>query len=279
MGGGYLADTLRNKANVEDLPNVMAEQVVDPDTLQGFNGLTREQLKKDLFIDMWNEACKGRRSINEIYGRYNPETDLFELNGLTDITFEQAINIYKFGNWEQRESVLLTPTSISAKICPQIRTTLPSIVPNKNVYPSFMWQCDALQVIRYGRPIDTNASYNYFTVNDNIYLANFGSIRAILDWLKPSKSIYIGRDRTATQVLPYFTTLYLYQLAYDVNITTLKALSLESFRFMVDNSNTSSLITVTVHPDVYAKLTDPDNADWYKVFQDAQEKMITFATV
>ena len=42
-----------------------------------------------LFIDQWNAAC-GK------YGRYNPDTGYFELNGLTDITYEEAGKIYRF---------------------------------------------------------------------------------------------------------------------------------------------------------------------------------------
>lgn len=39
------------------------------------------------FIDLWNAACGA-------YGRFNPETGFFELNGITDLTKEQAIAIY-----------------------------------------------------------------------------------------------------------------------------------------------------------------------------------------
>ena len=44
-------------------------------------------LKEQLFIDMWNSACG-------TYGKYNAETGFYELNGLTDITYEQALAIY-----------------------------------------------------------------------------------------------------------------------------------------------------------------------------------------
>ena len=43
--------------------------------------------KEQLFIDMWNSACG-------TYGKYNTETGFYELNGLTDITYEQALVIY-----------------------------------------------------------------------------------------------------------------------------------------------------------------------------------------
>ena len=40
----------------------------------------------------------------------------------------------------------------------------------------------------------------------------------------------------------------------------------------------SSTATVTVHPTVYAKLTDTTNTQWHKVLTDALAKNITFAT-
>ena len=43
--------------------------------------------KEQLFIDMWNSACGTN-------GKYNTETGFYELNGLTDITYEQALTIY-----------------------------------------------------------------------------------------------------------------------------------------------------------------------------------------
>lgn len=47
---------------------------------------------------------------------------------------------------------------------------------------------------------------------------------------------------------------------------------------MANAANTSA-ITITVHPDVYAKLTDESNAEWYAVLTAAAAKNITFATI
>ena len=35
---------------------------------------------------------------------------------------------------------------------------------------------------------------------------------------------------------------------------------------------------VSVHPDVYSKLTDEANTEWYQILLDAAEKNIQFAT-
>ncbi len=56
-------------------------------------------------------------------------------------------------------------------------------------------------------------------------------------------------------------------------------LSLESLSYIVTNAVNPRVITITVHPDVYAKLTDPENAEWYAVNTAAQAKQIAFATI
>lgn len=68
------------------------------------------------------------------------------------------------------------------------------------------------------------------------------------------------------------------QLRYNVNLKDSPLLTLESFQYLVENATNTSAITVTVHADVYAKLTDPQQADWYAVNTAAQGKHISFAT-
>lgn len=48
-----------------------------------------------VFIDQWNEACHARADLkaDKIVGCYNEETGYFELNGLTDITYIEALLI------------------------------------------------------------------------------------------------------------------------------------------------------------------------------------------
>ena len=69
-----------------------------------------------------------------------------------------------------------------------------------------------------------------------------------------------------------------YQLRYNVDLKDSPLLTLESFQYLVEKATNTSAITVTVHADVYAKLTDPQQADWYAVNTEAQGKQISFAT-
>lgn len=65
---------------------------------------------------------------------------------------------------------------------------------------------------------------------------------------------------------------------YNIKLKGSPLLTLESFQYLVENATNTSAITVTVHADVYAKLTDPQQADWYAVNTAAQGKHISFAT-
>lgn len=56
-------------------------------------------------------------------------------------------------------------------------------------------------------------------------------------------------------------------------------LTLQSMRNIIAHPSNTTAITVTVHADVYAKLTDTANAEWFKVLTDAVAKNISFATV
>lgn len=67
-------------------------------------------------------------------------------------------------------------------------------------------------------------------------------------------------------------------LRYNVDLRDSPLLTLESFQYLIENATNTSAITVTVHADVYAKLTDPQQADWYAVNTAAQGKHISFAT-
>lgn len=45
------------------------------------------------FIDAWNREC-AYKGVADYFGRYNELTGYFELNGITDITYEEALRIW-----------------------------------------------------------------------------------------------------------------------------------------------------------------------------------------
>lgn len=74
-------------------------------------------------------------------------------------------------------------------------------------------------------------------------------------------------------------TVWIRRLKGDVDLRWSPLLSLESLRYMVDKAANTKAITITVHADVYAKLTDENNVEWHRVLTDAVARNITFATV
>lgn len=53
----------------------------------------------------------------------------------------------------------------------------------------------------------------------------------------------------------------------------------ESFRWMIDNAQNQLVVTITVHADIYARLTDESNAEWHQLMLDAAAKNISFVTI
>lgn len=78
------------------------------------------------------------------------------------------------------------------------------------------------------------------------------------------------------------TTGYIRNLHVNISLANSPLLDVASMKYLVDNAMTSKFpasgIVVTVHADVYAKLTDPSNTDWYAINAAAQAKKISFAT-
>lgn len=67
-------------------------------------------------------------------------------------------------------------------------------------------------------------------------------------------------------------------LSVNLSLSSTSQLSLDSLQYLVDNAKNTSAITVTVHADIYTKLTDPSDTDWYAVNEAALAKQISFAT-
>lgn len=84
-------------------------------------------------------------------------------------------------------------------------------------------------------------------------------------------------NKSALTLCKSLQNIRIQQLRYNVDLKDSPLLTLESFQYLVENATNTSAITVTVHADVYAKLTDPQQADWYAVNTAAQGKQISFA--
>lgn len=252
---------LDRKANIEDLSNVLAEQVIDNPLRTEIETLTREEIKKDLFVDLWNEACGS-------YGTYNASTGYFELNGLTDITYEEALEIYKTGSIESRYCEVRYEST-------NIRTNLPpNIGGSQYGFTGFKFKAtniinnSAIQILNVATP--TKGFCIEYSSTDSIF--NSTVLRKIIGIIdvgnnaSPYKNIFITPNLEDVQIT---------YIRNDLDISRCGKLSLDSFKYMVLYSWNSG-VTITVHPDIYAKFTDTSNTEWNKVLTDAAAKNITF---
>lgn len=218
---------------------------------------------KDLFIDIWNACCQG-------YGKYNSETELFELNGLTDITYQEAINIYLcyFASFtlEKNKNIYRN----------KVRTVFPiptNYTSSTNCSQLFE-NCNELKVVRfitYWRDSGTGLFSNCSKL-ETIY----GTIESVKDggsWFSNCNSLRNINMLTKVNV---------------VDLRSCSLITYTSIKYTVDNNHTvtTNPITIKVHSNIYNALTGsaayPFNGgtqeQWQQLLIDATEKQITFAT-
>lgn len=234
------------------------EQALTPvEKEQVLNNLDNPQLK--LFIDQWNAAC-GK------YGTYNSETGFFELNGLTDITYEEAIKILLISSpYFSKNPNNYYHTST------QVRTFIPNKTSGVAIDYSSAFhgerKLEVLQILSgYGEYSD---------------VSNLSTAFASCEHLKEIKGyLIINSTKVANSFYNCFALekVLLQKIAVSINLGYSPLLSLESLQYMVTNAVNTNPITITVHPEVYAKLTDETNTEWHKVLTDAADKNIQFAT-
>lgn len=253
----------------DELSNVLGEEVLDDQTFEEFGVVTREDLNKDLFIKLWEKASiptYAYSGISSRYrGKYNKETGYFELNGLTDITFDEALDIYNAGvirgrnnsymtgfySYNQKIRTNLLPSNLISNIssqyvfngCSKLEVAItPKIAPGIAFYEG----CRELREILVYCPVfwggDSTAAYKDCVKLENIYFETMSST---------------------------------YVRNIDLHWSPL--ITLDTFTRMVkDWTNSSATLTINVHPDVYAKLTT--EPEWIQLNQDALAKNIIFAT-
>ena len=198
---------------------------------------------------------------------FNETTGFYELNGLTDITEAQMMDIYNYTSqsvfqYVQDEMLVASP----------IRTT-------------------------YNRPLNgamggTSMKYTYLQSNIEVYKCSLVISTAMSCFqnclsLKIVDYIHIGSIANPVLLNNMFNncaalvTCNLRYLKVNLSLQWSPLLSLASLQYIIQyRANGTTQITITVHPTVFAKLTDNVNyPTWYAVAQDALTKFITFATV
>ncbi|MCM1068250.1 MAG: hypothetical protein NC418_11825 [Muribaculaceae bacterium] len=217
--------------------------------------------KRSLLIDLWNDASGD-------FGRYNAETGFFELNGLTDITYEEAIAIYNL--YDGGRNIRLT-NRFSFE---SVRTLLPiktwRDLDAVSLATAF-YNSPKLEAVRF-------VGSSYSNIND-LWLAfggckNLKVIYGILSVFNAPQNKMSGFVNCNA-----LETVQIRDLKFSISFADSPLLSLASLQYLIDNAINTTAITVTVHPDVYAKLTDESNAEWNAVLTAAIDKNISFTTL
>lgn len=209
--------------------------------------------KMELFCDLFNAAAG-----NAGYARITNGVFDCELNGLK-LTYEEAVVVMDLGTPKDGYNL------DSFGYCTKARTNLP--MPKR-------WLPYKSNFIFFSAQLMEVANY---TGSAGIY--GFGHCFVL--------HTIIGTVFDAADTVAFSKCFALKNVHYRVssgNAVSFKdspLLSYESLRWTVDDTNTAleKVATLTVHPDVYAKLTDEANTEWHPLLAQAADKNITFATV
>lgn len=200
---------------------------------------------------------------------YNLKSGYFELNGLTDITTEQMRTIYEKAQWRG--------TNICSIAGAGIRTNLFLMD-----YGDF---CDAANSMG-GLPLIKTVAQAFdlevlVVSSENQWFIGFvcSELRHMIQTAPKLREIkgYIDAIRVTSKIVvantdvPLLTKMHIINLKVDVDASKLPKLSLESISTWVAKAINTSPITITLHPEAYARLTDELTAQ-------AAAKNITFAS-
>lgn len=233
--------------------------------------------KMSAFADLWDAACYE-------YGGYKPDeaedpTKPFLLNGLW-FSYEEALTIYNASDRTARYN-----SGSLYRGC-RLKTVLPIRVYTHMLEASYMFNGCAAKVVsfkgpEYGSSVAINSGINMFN--------GCAALEEVLS-TATFEILYSGQDTTNI----FYNCKMLREIkfrsvaSFDIHWSPL--LSLATVQRFVTVSPTK-LMTITVHNDVYAKLTgDTTNeaaaaltpeelAQWQQIVTDGLARNITFATV
>lgn len=218
-----------------------------------------EIAKRQCFIDMWCRAWGQYGGYDYDAGDNAP----FLGNGLR-MTYEEALDV-----WNASQVFLSKHRDAEAPTMGNtaIRTVLPvEYITNANFH-NFFRGCTNLEVARI---IGGNVTTFY-----GIF-AGCKKLREAIGLVTTANTNGFADAFTGCVELEY---VEIRQLKQDVSLADSPKLSKESLNYIVKNVSTVAQPTITVHPDVYAKLTDESNAEWHAILTNAIDKKISFATV
>lgn len=273
--------------NIEDLKTNIRDVIKN----NGKQNITGDQLQSVLLemVDTLVSAGWYNRALYEKRGAvYNEETGYYELNGLTDITEEEMLNIYLFTAFPPNGAINYRPANYSLGSSYSFRTNFPAmfqagthLVGNGNQVNSISFYfCNNITVATV-IPLNT---FNY-TENIGTFIDSFGAdifysctaLKEVIGVINLSGSAF---NISTHYSLPVLETIKIKAVSKSFSFFgNAPMISLESMGYFVNNTTNTEIITVLVHRNVYDKLKDTANTEWYAINTAAQAKQISFATI
>lgn len=188
---------------------------------------------------------------------FNYQTEYFELNGITDLTYEdmQAID----------NTCKLDDSGVPTNTYWYIRTNYKR------------------------QPTSSSMGFNNFSTGnilEVLCIPNNISVQSFSGWLNntSTKKIvggtielsYFKGNMINSLNCPNLEEVKFTKLNYNFDIQYLRSINKESVEYLVDNAANTTDINVTVHPDVYAKLSDTSNTEWHEIWTKAEARKIHF---
>ena len=240
------------------------------------------------FIDLWNNACiDPRTNPPRAVGQYNESTGYFELNGLTDITYQQAMDIYRYTS----NGVTMDNLNVMGYGFARFRTNLPPSSGAYWVQIGYLFNLNSiLEVVRLPQYYPSEVK-----LEPNTRDAFWGceKLREIINVMKAPSRVsdsytWYGTFRRCFKL----ETVRIKELYGDISFAQSPLISSDSISYLVENRTTAhtDVITVTVHADTFAKLTGDttnpavaaltpaDLAQWQQILTAATAKNISFTT-
>lgn len=243
---------------------------------------------KKAFIKRWENL--GTIYISTIYGTYDEETDLFTFVWRTQ--YPESKKYQPYFTYEQAMAALdavTGPVLGYDSFAPRIPANLPPIGYSSGSGPNLTLVNAQPVVFNFKIKTLILSSVGPCSVSQTMKLASASELQAIIG------EVGIAGNENPILFLtnaPGFPKLEYFHItikkSFDVRTSPL--LTFSTMQYLVTNAANTSSITVTVHPDVYAKLTgDTTNAaaaaltsdelaQWTALATTANSKNISFAT-
>ena len=205
--------------------------------------------KEELFRDIWNDACGS-------YGCYNADTGYYELNGITDITYEEAIAILRESGDAGHVSSLAM-----RHLATKVRTLLPLKVNATTTATAISAQLafanSALQKVVMLQP--TGQGGDITATSGKIYLSN---VTAMFSNCQSLREIDAVIQLTTGGTVNAFNNCHSLEkvkiLAESpntrINLSMCSKLRWESIYYSVYHGNYANTLEISFHNDVREKL-------------------------